>query len=286
MSNKQPFGSFKNRSTNVTTVNDRPIDFEHLSATNNTYTVQGGPGIDANGNPLPWPNPGWTPTADQPDPPPMPLGHSLARQWGDKSAFHVGSNYAEQEGDTTVVSVGNSSTKRTGWANNVQDGNTFTTQINPVGGNFSTSFFTLGFQVGSKVNVSASLDVSLTTGFKCVLNRSATLNIFPATEPKYTLSGKGFGVVNETAEFATKVKNVVADSLETLSNRIDTVSLTQDHVTTALNHKVISLQTEATAIQQNFTTMASKGVTCTFDLAEFKLTAASLTFTGVTIKLG
>jgi hypothetical protein len=285
MSNKQPFGSFKNRSTNVTTVNDRPIDFEHLSATNNTYTVQGGPGIDANGNPLPWPNPGWTPTLDQPDPPPMPLGHSLARQWGDKSAFHVGSNYAEQEGDTTVVSVGNSSTKRTGWANNVQDGNTFTTQIG-CAGNFSTSFFTLGFQVGSKVNVSASIDVSLTTGFKCVLNRSATLNIFPADEPKFTLSGKGLELVDEKREFAKKVNNVVADRFTTLSNEIDTVSLSQETKTMTLTQRVMSLETQAADIKYNFATMANKGVTVTYELANYKLTAASVSITGVSIKLG
>ena len=286
MSNKQPFGSFKNRSTKPTTVDGRPIVFETLTGTNNTYTVQGGPGLDADGNPLPWPNPGWTPTLDQPDPPPMPLGHSLARHWGDKSAYHVGSNYAEQEGDTTVVSVGNSSTKRTGWANNVQDGNTFTTQIG-CAGNFSTSVFTLGFQVGSKVNVSVSLDVSLTAGFKCVLNRSATLNIFPATEPKYTLSGKGFEAVDEDAKFAKNVKEVVAGSLETISNRIDAVSLHQDHVTVALNQRVISLETKATAIQQNFVTMASKGVNVSYDLVNLTANAAGVvSITGLTIKLG
>jgi hypothetical protein len=215
----------------------------------------------------------------------MPLGHSLARQWGDKSAFHVGSNYAEQEGDTTVVSVGNSSTKRTGWANNVQDGNTFTTQIG-AGGNFSTTFFSLAFLAGSKVNVSASLDVSLTTGFKCVLNRSATLNVFPATEPKYTLSGKGFAKVDEKAEFASNVNEVVSGKFTTLSSQIDTVSLDINTKATSLNTRVLSLETQASDIKQNFLTMASKGVTCTFDLAKFELTAPVVTVTGVTIKIG
>jgi hypothetical protein len=217
----------------------------------------------------------------------MPLGHSLARQWGDKSAYHVGSNYAEQEGDTTVVSVGNSSTKRTGWANNVQDGNTFTTQINPVAGNFSTSFNTLGFQVGSKVNVSASLDVSITCGFKCVLNRSATLNIFPATEPKFTLSGKGFEVVDETKEFAKKVNKVVAGKFSTITNAFETISAVQTHIASSIDTRVALLETSAADIKAKFVTMEQKGVSISYDCVNAKMTAAGLvSITGFTIKLG
>lgn len=283
MSNKQPFGSFKNRSTNVTTVNDRPIDFEHLSATNNTYTVQGGPGIDADGNPLPWPNPGWTPTADQPDPPPMPLGHSLARQWGDKSAFHVGSNYAEQEGDTTVVSVGNSSTKRTGWANNVQDGNTFTTQIGAAG-NFSTSFFTLGFQLGSKVNVSVSLDVSLTAGFKIIANKSASF-VIHSKDPKYEMHNGTLVCDREKTELGDKF-NTISTQINTVSAEMNITATRIDNRCVAYENNAISLASRCTALENNFATMTNKGVTCTFDVADFKLTAAAVSITGMSIKLG
>jgi hypothetical protein len=283
MSNKQPFGSFKNRSTKPTTVDGRPIVFETLTGTNNTYTVQGGPGLDADGNPLPWPNPGWTPTADQPDPPPMPLGHSLARQWGDKTAYHVGSNYAEQEGDTTVVSVGNSSTKRTGWANNVQDGNTFTTQIG-CAGNFSTSFFTLGFQVGSKVNVSASLDVSLTTGCKIIANQSASF-VICNNDPKYEIHNGEFVCNREKTELGEKF-NTISNQINTVSGLLNIVSTSLYAKCAKIENTTLSLTNKCADLDQDFLKMTNKGLTVTYDLADYKLTAASVTITGVSIKLG
>jgi hypothetical protein len=283
MSNKQPFGSFKNRSTKPTTVDGRPIVFETLTGTNNTYTVQGGPGLDADGNPLPWPNPGWTPTADQPDPPPMPLGHSLARQWGDKSAYHVGSNYAEQEGDTTVVSVGNSSTKRTGWANNVQDGNTFTTQIG-CAGNFSTSFFTLGFQVGSKVNVSASLDVSLTTGFKIIANASPSF-VICNKDPKYEMHNWKFVCDREKTELTTKFNNI-STQINTVSGLLNVVSTSLYNKCAVIENTTAQLTNTCTNLQNNFGAMTSKGLACTFDVTDYQIKAASITLAGVLIKLG
>ena len=122
------FGKFKSLSTVPTSMNGMAIKPEQIVATGNTYTIQGGPGLNPDGSP-----------ADGE----IKLAHSLARQWGDKIVYHVGANYADQEGDTIVVSLGNSSTKRKGWANNVHDGISFATTT---GGSFAT---TGGFSVNT-----------------------------------------------------------------------------------------------------------------------------------------
>jgi hypothetical protein len=148
------FGKFKSISAIPTSSQGTDVVWDKIVLSGSSVTIQGGPGLNPDGSP-----------ADGP----ITLAHSFARQWGDKTAYHVGANYAEQEGDTIVVSVGNSSTKRTGWANNLNYGYTFATT-----GGMSVAT-NLGVQITNSVagrwNLFGGIDVGISVypfGVKCM----------------------------------------------------------------------------------------------------------------------
>lgn len=148
------FGKFKSISAIPTSSQGTDVVWDKIVLSGSSVAIQGGPGLNPDGSP-----------ADGP----ITLAHSFARQWGDKTAYHVGANYAHQEGDTIVVSVGNSSVKRTGWANNLSYGYTFATT-----GGMSVAT-NLGVQITNSVagrwNLFGGIDVGISgslIGVKCM----------------------------------------------------------------------------------------------------------------------
>jgi hypothetical protein len=148
------FGKFKSISAIPTSSQGTDVVWDKIVLSGSSVAIQGGPGLNPDGSP-----------ADGP----IVLAHSFARQWGDKTAYHVGANYAHQEGDTIVVSVGNSSVKRTGWANNLSYGYTFATT-----GGMSVAT-NLGVQITNSVagrwNLFGGIDVGISgslIGVKCM----------------------------------------------------------------------------------------------------------------------
>jgi hypothetical protein len=220
-------------------------------------------------------------TADDPTGPRR--ANAFTQRWGDNTSYQVGNNYTELEGDAVTVAYGNSSAKRIGWTNNYTEGPTFTTQI---GGTFATSLFNVATIFGIRVNTFVGFDVNMSLSL-------AKFSIAGGTDWKIDKVGKvsltpsEWTLNDSEASFATNVKKVVGDSLTTLSNQIEYVSLYQNLTATNLITKVMSLETKATEIDQKFANMKSVGVACTFDTAQFKVTAAGcFEVSGLVIKLG
>jgi|GEM_PF-2569713 len=191
--NWKHFGKFNSLSAIPTSSQGMDVVWNLIVTSGSSVAIQGGPGLNPDGSP-----------ADGP----IVLAHSFARQWGDKTAYHVGANYAEQEGDTIVVSRGNSSTKRKGWANNVNDGISFATTT---GGSFAT---TGGFSVqtigGGRVQTMIGLDVLMSEALTFKIVGGGFFEWFNST--KLGSYAQQTSIVGTLTEICTSVNKTVGSS--------------------------------------------------------------------------
>jgi len=219
-------------------------------------------------------------TADDPTGPRR--ANAVTQRWGDNTSYQVGNNYTELEGDAVTVAYGNSSAKRIGWTNNYTEGPTFTTQI---GGTFATSLFSVATIAGIRVNTFVGFDVNMSLSL-------AKVSIAFGTDWKIDKVGKVSFTPSEctledsNVSFATNVNKVVGGQLTTLSNQIETVSVMQNLIATSLSNRVVSLLNETAELENKFANMKNQGVACSFDCADFRISAAGIIVTGLTIKLG
>jgi hypothetical protein len=219
-------------------------------------------------------------TADDPTGPRR--ANAFTQRWGDNTSYQVGNNYTELEGDAVTVAYGNSSAKRIGWTNNYTEGPTFNTQI---GGTFATSLFSVATIAGIRVNTFVGFDVNMSLSL-------AKFSIAFGTDWKIDKVGKVSLTPSECTlndsevSFAKQVNKVVGGQLTTLSNQIETVSVMQNLIATSLSNQVITLDTRATAIDNKFADMKNVGVACTFEVADFKISAGVITMAGLVVKLG
>jgi len=219
-------------------------------------------------------------TADDPTGPRR--ANAFTQRWGDNTSYQVGNNYTELEGDAVTVAYGNSSAKRIGWTNNYTEGPTFTTQI---GGTFATSLFSVATIAGIRVNTFVGFDVNMSLSL-------AKVSIAFGTDWKIDKVGKvsltpsEWTLNDSEVSFANQVNKVVGGQLTTLSSRIENVSVTQENTATSLNTRVLSLETEAADHTTKFANMKSVGVACTFECADFKISAAGISIAGLVVKLG
>ena len=210
--------------------------------------------------------------------------HGTKDKRSDTSKLQYGTNYTEQYGDSISVQEGNkSSIQSQGWSNSVMNGISFSTTS---GGSFaSIGGFSIATHLGFKMATFGGFDLST--------NLSGGIKIAHGYNFNYDLAGKTDLTQNATtvaaaeAKFAKSVNNVVAGRLTHLAGRIDAVTFSIDYKATQLNTKVLSLQNDATVIQNKFTTMASQGVSISYDCVNAQMTAAGVvSVTGMTIKLG
>ena len=218
--NWKHFGKFKSISAIPTSNSGIDVVWNGIVALGSSVTIQGGPGLNPDGSP-----------ADGP----ITLAHSFARQWGDKTAYHVGANYAEQEGDTIVVSVGNSSTKRKGWANNFNNGITFATTT---GGSFAT---TGGFSVntigGGRVQTFIGVEINCSEALTCKIAGGGVFEVF-----KTEKLDSCFQETNIVMGPATKIYTSLKETLGSFSR----VSLSDDDITVTRSSS--SLATHQTTV--------------------------------------
>jgi hypothetical protein len=188
--NWKHFGKFNSLSAIPTSNQGIDVVWNTIVALGSSVAIQGGPGLNPDGSP-----------ADGP----ITLAHSFARQWGDKTAYHVGANYAEQEGDTIVVSLGNSSTKRTGWANNVNDGISFATTT---GGSFAT---TGGFSVntigGGRVQTFIGIEVNCSEAFTFKIAGGGVYEVFKTSKIDSVLQETS--IIGTLTEICTSLNETV-----------------------------------------------------------------------------
>jgi len=231
--NWEHFGKFKSISAIPTSNQGIDVVWSTIVASGSSVAIQGGPGLNPDGSP-----------ADGP----ITLAHSFARQWGDKTAYHVGANYAEQEGDTIVVSLGNSSTKRKGWANNVTDGISFATTT---GGSFAT---TGGFSVntigGGRVQTFIGLEVNCSEAITCKIAGGGVFEVFKTS--KLGSAGQETSIVGTLTEICTSVNETVG-SFRRVSLVDDDISGSRSISSSAEYHNVAGLfSLSASCSQENF----------------------------------
>jgi hypothetical protein len=203
--NWKHFGKFKSLSAVPTSNQGTDVVWNKLVASGSSVAIQGGPGLNPDGSP-----------ADGP----IVLAHSFARQWGDKTAYHVGANYAHQEGDTIVVSVGNSSVKRTGWANNLSYGYTFATT-----GGMSVAT-NLGVQITNSVagrwNLFGGIDVGISgslIGVKCMAGQEFKFGGISTIETE----NQKTELIDTVNTFGNKISNVLVEG-EAIGAQFSTVA--------------------------------------------------------------
>jgi hypothetical protein len=217
--NWKHFGKFKSLSAVPTSSQGMDVVWSRIVASGSSVVIQGGPGLNADGSP-----------ADGP----IVLAHSFARQWGDKTAYHVGANYAEQEGDTIVVSLGNSSTKRKGWANNVNDGISFATTT---GGSFAT---TGGFSVntigGGRVQTFIGIEVNFSEAITCKIAGGGVFEVFKTS--KLGSSLEETSIVGTLTEICTSLNETVG-SFRRVS--LSQQSVANDVVESSVSRRVSAL---------------------------------------------
>jgi len=210
--NWKHFGKFKSLSAVPTSNQGIDVVWSKIVASGSSVVIQGGPGLNADGSP-----------ADGP----IVLAHSFARQWGDKTAYHVGANYAEQEGDTIVVSLGNSSTKRKGWANNVNDGISFATTT---GGSFATTG-------GFSVNTIGGGRFQTFIGLEINCSEAATLKIAGGGVYEWFKTSKWGSAFEETSIVGELTKICTSSNENVGSSR--RVSLSEDSISG--EHRIANL---------------------------------------------
>jgi hypothetical protein len=129
-------------------------------------------------------------------------------------------------------------------------------------------------------------------GFDLSTNLSLGMKIAHGYNFNYDLAGKKDLTQNKTtiaaaeAKFAQEVNNVVGGRLTNLAIRLDNISQSIDYKTAQLNTKVASLQTDALAINTKFNVWKSTGVDCTFECANYSVSAGNISITGLVVKLG
>jgi hypothetical protein len=235
--NWKHFGKFKSISAIPTSNSGIDVVWNGIVALGSSVTIQGGPGLNPDGSP-----------ADKP----ITLAHSFARQWGDKTAYHVGANYAEQEGDTIVVSVGNSSTKRTGWANNLNYGYTFATT-----GGMSVAT-NLGVQITNSVagrwNLFGGIDVGISVypiGVKCMAGQEYKFGGISTIETenqktellatRSTFEGKIARVLSNEQSIGAQFSTVAGKSISQITGEYELLSVGHVSLQTATYLNAIAM---------------------------------------------
>jgi hypothetical protein len=259
--NWEHFGKFKSISAIPTSSQGNDVVWNTIVASGSSVAIQGGPGLNPDGSP-----------ADGP----IVLAHSFARQWGDKTAYHVGANYAEQEGDTIVVSTGNSSTKRTGWANNLNDGISFATTT---GGSFAT---TLGFSVntivGGRVQTFIGIEANFSEAFTFKCAGGFVQEMFKTSRAQNVWL-EDISLIGTATKICTSLKETLGScrrvslSEQSVAGEVSEQSLSQHVVTGSLTQDVASIDTKCgTKIE----TQASLTSTTVGDLVQNVLGCAKL----------
>lgn len=266
--NWKHFGKFKSLSAVPTSNQGMDVVWNRIVASGSSVAIQGGPGLNPDGSP-----------ADGP----ITLAHSFARQWGDKTAYHVGANYAEQEGDTIVVSLGNSSTKRKGWANNVNDGISFATTT---GGSFAT---TGGFSVntigGGRVQTFIGLEINCSEAVTCKIAGGGFFEFFKSTKLGSYLQETS--IVGTLTEICTSLNETVG-SCRRVSLVDDDISGTRSISSSAEYHNVAGLfSLSASVSQENVGQLDVKAVSISETVAGPRSSVASMhSYDGALLKLG
>jgi hypothetical protein len=142
-------------------------------------------------------------------------------QDGDYASHIIGSNWTYQDGDVTWYQTGNMGYKQIGVSNSLIEG---------------FSFFTvLGVNINDTVGVGidnyAGIRVGIHGGLALDVNVAAAVRVSygPYYEwdktKEYRLTENRLVAVDEDAEFATSVKDIVATEIQTIAGQVTTITL-------------------------------------------------------------
>jgi hypothetical protein len=153
-----------------------------------------------------------------------------------------------------------------------------------LGGKFdSTGGFSIATHLGFKMATFAGVDVSTNVSVGIKMNLGGYYEF--GSLPKYEMHNGKLVCNKEKTELATKFNNI--------STQINTVAGDLDYWTNRFNQRCsayfndsIAIKSRCVDLESKFYNMKSTGVACTFECANFNVSAGNISITGLVVKLG